>query len=578
MKRMNPINIFCTVALLGCATIATAQENLDPLSRQMTLEREYDPSVQDASKVNTLPVIKEPEVRKIPIDYATFTAPTSPAKEIRILPSGEVMTEIAYNKRRGYLNLAGGTYLNLNGDFGYHILSTEKDQLNLFFSHRSTNGKVKYLQEGMDEKVKAKINDNLGGINFKHRFDQLTFKLGANYKYSGFNYYGLPYGDYSSITSSYISPERETNQVMHIIKAHTGVESAEGAEVGYLLDINYALFNQTHGIAKDDNGLSEHSISATFDLNAGFAATQKIGLGGNLNYFARSGPDDLTYVYDELENFMTATITPYYGVEGDSWRVKLGANLMFITGNYSKVFVSPHISANIVAGEKTEIYLNAGGDVRANNSLALFEANRYIHPFAVAPASRTWLDGIVGVKSAVATGFWMDLFGGYTITDSDYFYGSTPGSGSNSFGNMALPFILDSKRFFGGAHLKYAYQQLFEIGVKGVYNNWTVEDESGYDDYKPFGRPEMELNGNITIRPVESVGLLVDYYLATGRYNRIEGKMKNINELNITGSYTFNDTFGAYIKLHNVLFQKYEYLYGYPMQGFSAMVGVNLNF
>ena len=48
----------------------------------MTLEREYDPTVQDASKVNTLPVIKEPVVKKMAIDYATFTVPADPEKEI----------------------------------------------------------------------------------------------------------------------------------------------------------------------------------------------------------------------------------------------------------------------------------------------------------------------------------------------------------------------------------------------------------------------------------------------------------------------------------------------------------------
>ena len=47
----------------------------------MTLEREYDPSVQDASKVNTLPVVKEPEVRKIPIDYSNYTIAADPQKE-----------------------------------------------------------------------------------------------------------------------------------------------------------------------------------------------------------------------------------------------------------------------------------------------------------------------------------------------------------------------------------------------------------------------------------------------------------------------------------------------------------------
>ena len=89
---------------LGSAATVSAQEDKTKekdLNREMTQEREYDPTVQDASKVNTLPVIKEPVVKKMPIDYATFTVPADPEKEISLLPSGNIMTDIQYNKRRG---------------------------------------------------------------------------------------------------------------------------------------------------------------------------------------------------------------------------------------------------------------------------------------------------------------------------------------------------------------------------------------------------------------------------------------------------------------------------------------------
>ena len=66
MKTIYNVKALCVVALLGSAAAASAQEDVTKeknLNREMTLEREYDPSVQDASKVNTLPVVKEPEVR-----------------------------------------------------------------------------------------------------------------------------------------------------------------------------------------------------------------------------------------------------------------------------------------------------------------------------------------------------------------------------------------------------------------------------------------------------------------------------------------------------------------------------------
>ena len=87
MKTIYNIKALCVMALLGSVATVSAQEDKTKeknLNREMTLEREYDPTVQDASKVNTLPVIKEPVVKKMAIDYATFTVPADPEKEFSL--------------------------------------------------------------------------------------------------------------------------------------------------------------------------------------------------------------------------------------------------------------------------------------------------------------------------------------------------------------------------------------------------------------------------------------------------------------------------------------------------------------
>lgn len=602
MKTIYNIKALCVMALLGSVATVGAQEDKTKekdLNREMTLEREYDPTVQDASKVNTLPVIKEPVVKKMPIDYATFTIPTEPEKEISLLPSGNIMTDIQYNKRRGYFNFGGGTYLNLNGDLGYHILSTDKDKLNIWFSHRSTNGKVKYIQK--DEKVKAKLNDNMGGLNFKHMFDKASLDMGVKYGYSAFNYYGMPvYIAPSGIVDDRMRyPDLSTNQVNQTIQANVGVESKENAPVGYLLDLGYTNFSHKYALTPDIDGATEHAFDVKFDLNAHFNGNQRIGLEGNFEYFNYSLPEnpyeelpsiginnDAHFTqYPEFENHAEATLSPYYKLEGDNWHVRLGANVMFITGDNSKVTASPNVSADIEVADKTVLYAAATGKQHSNSMYEVAQMNRYTQTTRELLPSRNWLDATIGLKSGVAPGFWFNIFGGYKATKNDvFFYPSTWSMVAEKiFANVSRPLQLESKKLFVGANLKYSYQQLFDINLKGVYNNWKVEDNSieNAPDYKAYGKPEMELNAGITVRPIKNVSASLDYYLATGRYAYVayeNEKMKNINELNLTGSYTLNDTFGLYLKLNNVLFQKYELYYGYPLQSFSAMIGVNINF
>lgn len=596
MKTIYNVKALCLLAFLGTAAGVSAQEDTSKeknLNREMTLEREYDPTVQDASKVNTLPVIKEPAVKKMPINYATFTVPADPEKEMSLLPSGSIMTDIQYNKRRGYFNFGAGTYLNLNGDLGYHILSTDKDKLNVWFSHRSTNGKVKYIQ--LDEKVKAKLNDNMGGLNFSHAFDKLSLNMGVKYGYSGFNYYGLPIDrikmsltDPGTTTSTF--GDLETNQVNQTIQVKAGVESKEDAPVGYLLEVDYINFSHKYAMNKELDGPTENTVDVKFDLNAGFGGNQKIGLGGNVEYFNYNLPlSGFTEPYLFFENHAEATLSPYYKVMGDNWNIKLGVNAMFITGENKKVMASPNIEADVEVADKTVLYALATGKLYSNSMYETSQINRYINPTEELLPSRNFLDATIGIKSGVAPGFWFDVFGGYKVTKNDVFFVPSIGYTADNFANVSNAFQADADKFFIGANLKYSYQQMFDINLKGVYNSWKVKNKALAEElkrdmeFKAYGKPEMEITAGVAVHPIEKLTVSLDYYLATGRQmldlRTLQNvKMKNINELNLTGSYAFSDTFGFYVKLNNVLFQKYEVLYGYPLQSFSAMVGVNINF
>ncbi len=610
MKTNHKIQLLCLIALFGGYSSLQAQDNRgkekgkdESVSREMTLEREYNPTVQDANKVNTLPVIHEPVVTKRTIDYSTYTLPAEPPKEFQLLPSGSIMTRIESNKRRGYLNLGAGNYLNINGDFGYHILSSDIDKLNIFFSHRSTNGKVEYIQS--DEKIKQKINDNLGGINFNHKFEQATLSLGVNYGYSAFNYFGYPY---TFLFTQDVLPQydRETNQVNQTIGVNLGVQSNEGAALGYLIGVDYANFSQKYGYSTEYDGVGENKITTNLGLNALFGGNQQVGILAKFDYFNFSDPKDplLNNSYKLGENHLEGTLSPYYRLEGDIWNLKLGANAMFITGDNDKIFFSPNIALDVKATDQTVFYLKADGKINSNTPYELSRINRYADPFTVATPSRTWIDGLVGLCSNVGSGFWFDVFAGYKATDNDAFFIPV----LINFGNVASVQQWDANALKVGASFKYNYSQMIEFSLKGTYTKWNVEGTYSYNpnplssaflelteftDLKAYGRPDFELSTGIQLTPIEPLTFNLDYYLGTGRYallapNQLFGsipyttpqneKLDNIHDVNVTGTWKFNDTFGVYAKINNLLFQKYDLNYGYPSQGLNAMVGFNVNF
>lgn len=579
------IRVLCATVLLGTTSGVYAQQDEKrgkDLNREMTLEREYDPSVQDASKINSLPVVKEPQVRKMPIDYSTFTVPVEPGKELGILGSGKIMTDMEFNKRRGYVNFGGGNYLNLNGDLGYHILSTEKDKLGLYFSHRSTNGNIKSIQD--DEKRKAKLNDNIGMIHYKHEFQKVSLKLAGQYGYSAFNYYGYPGYSVSSDLSNSLLDKNQANQQLYL---NGGVASKGSSAFNYLLDLSYRNFSRKYGLSPDIKGAKENNVGLNLDLNAGFDGNKKIGLAILGDYFSYGLPDNYKDSFLDIDNHAEVTLSPYFSVEGSNWNVKLGVNAMFITGKDNKIFASPNIMADVEIAKSTVLYASFLGEAKANSMYQVSLENRYVNPMSAVKTSRTWMDGTIGIKSGVAPGFWFDVFAGYKITDNEHFFIPEMEADHDIWGNVGAPVYMNAKLFHAGAILKYSYQQLVDFTLKGVYNAWTVNaDENAVPldpTFKPeaYNKPKMELDATIDVKPIDKLTISLNYYLGTDRYACVNGrneKMNNINELNVKGSYAFNNTFGAYVKVNNMLSQKYDMFYGYKTQGFNAMVGVNLNF
>ncbi|MDR0537298.1 MAG: TonB-dependent receptor [Tannerellaceae bacterium] len=582
MKTIYPIKAFSLVLLFYAASLRAQDTKNDNLNRELSLEREYDPSVQDASKVNTLPVIKDPAITKHAIDYAFLSSPADPQREIGKISAGMFKTEREYDKRRGYLNGGIGNHWNINGDLGYQPLHSDKDLLNVYLTHRSSNSSVRYMDGFLkDEQVKARTNDNIAGLDFSHRFTNATLKLNAQYGYSTFNYYGLP------TPSHYPLPEMphndmETNQVNNLFVIGTGVNASDGAATDFYGDLSFTRLSFKYGMDANSDGIGENTFDLKLGISSPLRGQHRLGIDTRFGYFNYSKTEDIKV----FQNFLTGKISPYYLLENEQWKFKIGLNILFHTGDSAKFFASPDLALELNLGLRTILYVNAGGSMKPNSLYGLSRENRYTAPIFATRPSRTMLDAILGLKSGVAPGFWFNLFGGYKYTADDYFF--IPEMSFFGFGNLSRTLPLNSQRYYAGLELKYAHLKLFEIVMKCVYNHWSVENkhipEQTHTDiipeWKPYGRPRLEAGAGFLLRPMEKMTFSLDYYLASGRRTIVNWneKMKDISELNLLTSYTINKTFMPYIRLSNMLFQRYEVYYGYPLQEATIMLGININF
>ena len=130
---------------LSAGLFAQTQDSL--LRRQLELERDFNPTLLDADKINSLPALREPVVQKANTNYSTWAGRITPPLEIALPRPAGIMTDIPFNLKKGYLSFHAGNYANIDGAFGYRLVDQPKHNLAFTFLHNSTNGDINYLQE-----------------------------------------------------------------------------------------------------------------------------------------------------------------------------------------------------------------------------------------------------------------------------------------------------------------------------------------------------------------------------------------------------------------------------------------------
>jgi hypothetical protein len=510
---------------------------------------------------------------------------------------------VEHGKRGGYLHFGGGMLLNLQGDIGYHLLNNDTDKLALWFSHRSSNGDVQFIDPDTLTR-KAKINDNLGGFDFKHQFKSSELSFGGKYGYSAFNYYGRD----MNLSNAGVRPPDSTiyttNQVNQVINAYAGLASTNILSLGYNLGVDYTSFDQKYSLSPDFDGIKENHLKASLGVRSPTNDGKSFGINLSSNLLSYTAPTQSTFATDSsaFDTHINGTMNPYFNIYSETWNLLLGFNMVFVAQNgETDVFLTPNIKLDVpFANSRSLLYAYLTGQVESNSMAEISRVNRYYNPLFTADASKTWADLKLGIRSSVATGLWFDIFASYRYTESALFFNPSQLDFGNDVGfrNFSMPFQPTSIFIQPGASLKYDYRKIFGIYVRGVSNYYQLTRQDTWkndytnvksnDEIKAYGVPSLELSAGANVRPVPSLNISLDYTLLSGMYARIgdrddprireDVKMKDLNDLRLRVLWLFNDTFSVYLQCNNLMFKRHELYYGYQLQPFSAMAGFNVNF
>ncbi|HCC86231.1 MAG TPA: hypothetical protein DEQ06_06545 [Porphyromonadaceae bacterium] len=544
------------------------------LRRQLELERDFNPSLLDADKINSLPALREPAVQKANTNYSTWAGRTTPPLEIALPRPANIMTEIPYSLKKGYLSFQAGNYANLDGAFGYRFVEQAKHNLAFTFLHNSTNGDINYVQDSDPAGNTAYLMDNLGKLAYRYDADAMLFDMEVSYLHALFNYYGNTFEH-----ERYFDNE---NQRLGVFNARLGLQSKESDRLNYRGSLDFSNFSTKFGYTLNGEPIRGNQLNAMAGFDKPFRdINTKIGIDGSLF---------TTFYQGDFDNYFLLNASPYIRFGELNRSARLGVNVLFQDADKMRIRVAPNVKLHWGLTDHTSLYANILGGFQNNTFLEMMNESRYFLYYTPVKPAFSIIDIDGGIKIGEINGFRFDIFGGYRKTDDAHFlvHHGQEVIGGDVLGNfrevLSPVYGSLSHTHIGGLFQSNIWAPL-DLSLLLKKNFYDVTDMTIYGvqvaDPKAYNKPglEIELTGSLEVN--ENLHFSMNYYFANDRWSYYEGQnseMDNINDLNMGASYRISDAFSFSVKANNMMNQQYDLWYGHPSQGFSLMGGFTFLF
>lgn len=538
MKKIAII-VFACILLLPAAY---AQQD-STLNRTVVVENEYNPTVMDASKINVLPKMEEQAVAKKGIEYATDLQLVSDWNYEEMPPF--VREWSAAHADRGYIRGGYGNYGNMDFKAGYVWDMTGKDRLQLGASINGWNGMFKDTDE-MD--WKSRFYSSRFRLEYSHTFSKAILNLGGHFGSQTFNY--LPLAEEASA--------KQTHTLGDFFIGLASVDEALPLQFRVQTGARYFGVKYPLKYVKPTNFGKEAEIHTLGDVWGRLSGKRRLGIAFQM--------DNLMYSEDGLMNNRTSLcLNPYYVLEDDNWRVRLGIHVDWLSGDDSGVDMAPDVKMEYVFSDSYVFYLHVLGGRELNDFHRLNSLSPYWYMYRSLPDTYVTMDAKAGLKGSPMEGVWFNVFGGYKIIKNELFYDLSLGRTFFCDDDAKVP--------YAGAEVKYGYKDLFDFSVKGMYCSWSPNGNwTGGDIGKR--KPELELDFRADVCVFSGLRIHAGYEYV----KRKESQIAPVSNLYTGACYEFLSRLSVFAHVDNLLNKTYTYESGYPAEKLNVLAGLSLKF
>ena len=533
----------CQLSILNCH-LSIAQ-NDTTLKRIVTVERDFQPVIQSAGKINQRPNILSTEIPLAPVIYSTYTDSLSIGHTLNPLQVADARF-VSQAPLNGILEAAGG-YRNTHFLFGYQIHQKKKMSLDLYANHDAYWGK-------------DALSESQLGMQVTRHFSGTDFYFGIEGDNQAYSY-------------------RHDNQTAYFpwrslwnAKANLGLRSTSKAPVQYLLQTGYNAFIV-------EQFAVEHQVQSHLNLHWS-NNTHSAGVKAYVqNNFYSSFDTSLTY--SPRHAFR---IEPFYAYDDKHIHLHVGVNLNMNIGTGTQLSTVENLSFAPSPNVQFEwnmmdnifhIYAHATGRYALGSLEEYLGYNRYLNiAQGLAwrePRAYTPVDAQLGIKLRPTRTLLIDIYGGYAYQLNAYNMKAILDA-TETVTDYQM-WLQDIQQWKVGANLHYHYRDIIEVNMGGNYYFYTTT---------VFDRPKWDAYARIEAHIDSKWSVYSENYFAGTREAYIAPYMSTtlrpVVSLNIGGQYAINRWLAVYAQVNDYLNRKHDIFYGYKSQGIHFLLGVKWQF
>ncbi len=558
------IFVFCS-SILHSQTQTPSGKNHN---EQVTIVSSFDPSINQAYKINTSPANLEFNIEKPDFSFQSLNI-NQPTK-ITLKPIVPVVINADKRVKITNNSLVLGVGSLLSPYLNYYHSNGQKNnyRFDAHLYHLSTFKNIKDYSPSPQSKttIDLGINKFLG-----HHI----INAGIVYSLRTNRYYGFKPDDFPT----YVNNDDKLKQMFNLAKANIGLSSnyRNNKKLSHKINLDAYYFF-------DKYGTTELNTNLNVDVHKNFDVTdmldyQELGIEGKFSYY--NNADSIN-----TSNDILISLTPYFNGNYGIINFHLGLNFNLLTTTNTNIYFYPILDVNVsLIPDVLTVFGGLDGDVSKQSFKMLAELN----PWVSSTISTQWdhtfkayggFRGNIAEKVNYSTQVTWEKF------NNMYFFYNVPDDTTINY-LIAVPplnkfdVLHDKGSVFGiSMDLTYAATNKINIILGAKYKSYSLDSLSS-----PYQKPTTEVKLGASFMITEKVRAWTNIYYYGKRTTLDISTLPNFDvdmdafiDLNLGADYQLNKQLSVFLSLTNILNNKYQRYYNYPVNGIQIMGGIKYVF